>query len=187
MIHYNVTMQHTEETFESLAHMQYDLFCKSNLIVRSILSFGLLLVGILNFESWWGILIIFYASYLNASKYASANHTARKLSKQLKAADMPFPSSRYVFRDNAMETITLPEGTTLGEPLMYKEVARMGEDAQYFYLFRNQYGGYMMPKEQLGEKAEDFRRFLEAKTGQQFVARSAPVVKFLRKFQKNKR
>ena len=40
MVHYNVTMRHSEHTFEKLAHMQYDLFCKGNLIVRTILGMG---------------------------------------------------------------------------------------------------------------------------------------------------
>ena len=47
MVHYNVTMQHSEQTFEKLAHMQYDLFCKSNLIVRTLLGMGAVVYGIL--------------------------------------------------------------------------------------------------------------------------------------------
>ena len=47
MVHYNVTMQHSEQTFEKLAHMQYDLFCKSNLIVRTLL-------GMARFVGWQG-------------------------------------------------------------------------------------------------------------------------------------
>ena len=54
------TIQHDDKTFESLAHMQSDLFCKSNRISRTILSVGALLLGIANSEAWWGILVIAY-------------------------------------------------------------------------------------------------------------------------------
>ena len=128
MIHYSVLMEHNEESLQDLAHMQYDLFCQSNRIGRSVLSIAALIVGVLNYSKWWGILLIFYGSYIGSSKYAAANHTARKLAKQLKAANMPFPSSNYVFRDQEMEIITLPERKTFGT-LKYAQVSRMGENA----------------------------------------------------------
>ena len=31
---YQVEMQHTEKSFEALAHMQYDLFCMGNRVAR---------------------------------------------------------------------------------------------------------------------------------------------------------
>ena len=66
------------------------------------------------------------------------------------------------------------------EPLAYAQVCRLGEDAGYFYLFRDQYGGYMIPKEQLGERAESFRAFVEGNTGQRFRSRMAPVIRLMR-------
>ena len=59
---YRVEMQHTEKSFEALAHMQYDLFCMGNRVSRSLLSMGLMLLGVVNFSQWWGILITAYAS-----------------------------------------------------------------------------------------------------------------------------
>ena len=161
--------------------MQYDLFCKGNLYGRSVISFLLLIVGIMNYTQWWGLLLIAYASYLGSSKYASANHTARKLSQGIKDSGMPFPSSRFEFQENAMNIIALPENVSSGEPLPYSEVFRLGEDTKYFYLFRNQYGGYMIPKAELGKKEDDFRSFIEAKTGKSFLIQAAPIIKFLRK------
>ena len=49
MVYYKATMQHSEASFQSLAHMQYDLFCKGNLYGRSALSFALLIVLIVDF------------------------------------------------------------------------------------------------------------------------------------------
>ena len=179
MVHYNITMRHTEATLEKLAHMQYDLFCRSNRIARTVISFAALGCGIFNYQKWWGVLLIFYGSYLGSSKYASANHTARKIARQIKEADMELPASRYIFRDTAMEVMTLPENTSLGDPLVYSEICRMGEDANYFYLFRNQYGGYMLPKEELGDDIERFRLFMQEKSGQKFCVQMAPVLRML--------
>lgn len=181
MIYYQTTMQHTEKTFMLLAHMQYDIFCKGNQIARSLISTGALIFGVLNFTEWWGALLLLYGSFMMSSKYASANRTANKLVKGIKDAGLVFPASRYLFRENAMEVITLPENTTLGEPLAYSEIANIGEDEAYFYIFRNQYGGYMIPKKELGKKEDDFRSFIENKTGKIFKINAAPVVKLLRR------
>lgn len=180
MVHYNVTMQHTEQTFEKLAHMQYDLFCKSNLIARTMLGMAALVFGVVNMSAWWGMLLIAYGSFLMGGKYNSANHTARKLAKQIKDAGMDFPASRYVFRENAVEIIPLPENTN-GVPMVYKEIHRLGEDVENFYMFRDQYGGYVIPKSELGEKEADFRAFLEKKTEQSFQAQMSPLLKLMRK------
>jgi len=181
MVYYKVTMRHSEASFQSLAHMQYDLFCSGNLIGRNVLSFCIMIIGIMNYTQWWGLLLIAYASYLLSSKYASANHTARKLAKNIQDSGMDFPASRFEFQENAMNIIALPENVSSGDPLSYGDVFQLGEDGSYFYLFRNQYGGYMVPKEQLGKKTDDFRSFIENKTGKRFQIRAAPVVKMLRR------
>ena len=181
MIYYTVTMKHSEKTFERLAHMQYDLFCQKNRASRTVISLVCMVAGVLNFTQWWGALLIVYASYLTSSTYASANHTARKLSRGIKESGMDFPESRYEFQAHALNIITLPENTTLGDPLPYSSVLKLGEDDEYFYLFRDQHGGYMVSKEQLGDTADDFRAFMEGKTGKRFNARIAPVFKLLRR------
>ena len=70
---FSFEMHHTPQSFEKLARMQYDLFCKSNLVVRSILSFAFLLIGVNNLKSWWGILLAVYGAYLLNTRYASAS------------------------------------------------------------------------------------------------------------------
>ena len=180
MVHYNVTMRHSEQTFEKLAHMQYDLFCKSNLIVRTILGIGAVVYGIANLSAWWGVLLIAYGSYLATGKYNSANHTAHKLVKQIRESGMDFPASRYVFRENSVEIIPLPENAN-GVPLVYTEIHRLGEDLEYFYMFRDQYGGYMIPKAELGEKTGEFRGFLEKKAKQSFNTQMSPLLRLMRK------
>lgn len=185
MVCYNVSMQHTERTFEKLARMQYDLFCKSNLVVRSMLGMGAVVLGVVNFSAWWGVLLIAYGSYLASGKYNSANHTAHKLAKQIRDAGMDFPASRYVFRENSFEIIPMPENAN-GECMAYSDVHRLGEDGEYFYLFRNQYGGYMVPKAALGEREKEFRLFVEEQTKKTFETKTAPVMKLLRRMDTQK-
>ena len=185
MVYYNVSMQHTEKTFEKLSHMQYDLFCRSNLVVRSMLGMGAVVLGIVNLSEWWGVLLIAYGSYLASGRYNSANHTAHKLAKQIRESGMEFPASRYVFREHSFEIIPL-DASENGEPLAYADIHRLGEDAEYFYIFRDQYGGYMIPKAELGEKEKEFRLFMEKKTQQTFEAKAAPILKLMRRMDTQK-
>ena len=180
MVYFNVTMQHTEHSIEKLSHMQYDLFCKSNLIARSMLGMGAVVFGAVNFKQWWGVLLIAYGSYLVTGKYNASNHTAHKLCRQIRESGMDFPASRYVFRENSVEIIPLPENAN-GEPMAYADIHRLGEDLENFYMFRNQYGGYVIPKSELGKKEAEFRAFLEKKTGQTFRAQMSPLLRLLRR------
>ena len=167
---FDIRMQHNEDSLVALAHMQYDLFCTRNRIARSALSMVLIVVGVLYGSNWWSLLIVGYGVYLMTSTYASANHTAHKLAEQLRAAKLPFPSSRYVFEEKRMRVYTLPDGEEM-DPLSYGAVLRLGEDRDAYYLFRDQFGGYRVPKKALGEQEDAFRRFVESKTGKQFYRR----------------
>lgn len=183
---FQATIQHDDKTFESLSHMQYDLFCKSNRISRTILSVAAILIGIVNSEAWWGILVIGYGCYLSTSTYASANHTAHKLAKKIRETGMDFPGSRYEFTEHGLRIISLPDEKITGKLVKYEEFLKLGEDGEYFYLFPNPHGGYMIPKRDL-EDNEDFRTFLEQKTGKPVQSRVPPVVKLLRKMKKREK
>ena len=180
---FQATIQHDDKTFESLAHMQYDLFCKSNRISRTILSVGAILLGIVNSEAWWGILVIAYGCYLSTSTYASANHTAHKLAKGIREAGMDFPGSRYEFTEQGLRIISLPDEKITGNLIKYEEFLKLGEDIGYFYLFPTPHGGYMIPKSELADKAA-FRSFLEQKTGKTVESRVPPVVKLMRRLKR---
>ena len=183
---FQATIQHDDKTFESLAHMQYDLFCKSNRISRTILSIASILTGIANSEAWWGLLAIGYGCYLITSTYSAANHTAHKLARQIREAGMSFPASRYEFTEDGMYVISLPEEKSLGEPMAYSDFYQLGEDREYFYIFRDQYGGYMVPKSELEEKELDFRVYIQNRTGLRFRKRTPPVVKLIQMIQERR-
>ena len=172
---FEVEMQHTEESLQALSHMQYDLSCTKNRIVRTALSLGFVVLGVVYFSHWWGVLAIAYGCYLTTSTYASANHTAHKIAGQLKESGMPFPHSRYLFGKEAIRIISLPGDEEL-DPLPYSQVCGLGEDNRNFYIFRDRYGGYVLPKEKLAGREEAFRSFVEGKTGKFFRRRrQAPI------------
>lgn len=175
---YEIEMQHSEESFKALAHMQYDMFCKSNRMWRTAFSLMLMMTGVVCFSEWWGILLVAYGGYLATSTYVSSNRTAHKLSEQLRKAGRPFPSSRYVFRDRGMDIYCLPEGNKDGSE-SYSDVRGIAEDGSYFYIFRDEYGGYMIPKAALGDSTDAFRDFLEERTQQTIRRISIPIVRFI--------
>jgi len=181
MSNYRVTMQHSEKTFELLSRKQYDLFCRSNRMMRMLIMAVCVYLGITNFEQWWGILLTAYGCYMLTSTYSQPNHTAHKLAKQIRERGMPFPAAEYVFRKNYMEIIVLPvKEDEENEHLKYNELEKIAEDGDYFYLFRNRYGGYMVPKNQLQGQVDLFRDFLETQTGQFCEINTAPWVKLIR-------
>ena len=173
---YEAKIKHTEETLTALAHMQYDLFCSGNRIARSAIAAGLFVFGALNYTQWWGLLLIAYGSYLISSKYAASNRTAKQLAKHINESGGEYPSSKYIFEENRMRVITLPNNAEL-DPLPYSDVAGLGADLNNFYIFHTEYGGYMIPKSELGDKSEEFKKFIERKTGKLFVTKRSRFVK----------
>lgn len=172
---FEVEMRHDRKTLAALSRMQYDLFCGRNRGARGALSLLLMLIAVLyGGGSWWSLLLIAYACYLTTSTYASSDRTARRIADQLEAAGMPLPMSRYVFEEKKMRVFSLTDGEEM-DPLLYSETARLGEDYDAFYLFRNQYGGYRVPKAALGQREGEFRRFVQTKTGLAFIRRITPL------------
>lgn len=178
MAEFTVTMKHTEESLEALSHMQYDLFCKSNRIARTLISLAMILLGVIMHDRWWSILAIAYGCYLTTTTYASSNRTAHKLAARIKASGADFPSSRFVFGKAGVQIIPLPETGGETEILPYSKFFELGEDFQYYYIFRDRYGGYMIPKDKLDENCKSFRDFIEKKTGKAFILKRAPLARF---------
>lgn len=166
-------MQHDEDSLMALSHMQYDLFCTRNRVVRTFLSVALIVWGVSSAE-WWSLLVVGYGCYLVTTTYAASNRTARRIAEHLRETGQSFPCSVYRFEKDAMHITVQPEDEEL-DPLGYESVLRLGEDRQAFYLFRDAYGGYMIPKDALGERAEEFRRFVEERTGKLFQGRFSPM------------
>lgn len=177
---YIITMRHDEKTLMALSHMQYDLFCTRNYIVRSILAMAAILVGGWYFKQIWGILLLAYGTYLLTSTYASANHTARKLIAAIQANGGSFPSSRYFFEDRHIRILYHPGESDEEEldPVGYGAVQKLGEDRAYLYLFTSDRGGYMIPKKALGDDESGFREFIRQHTRMDFQRSRLPMSRF---------
>ena len=163
-----------------MAHMQYDLFCTGSRVKRAIASVCCILGGLLNMDKSWGVLLAAFGFYLATSKYASANRTVQEISQRLKAAGIPFPAAQYLFQKNGMEIIPLTGDHREHTRLPYSEMRHLGEDAKYYYIFRDPSSGFMFPKAALGQEEPEFRKFLEQRTGQAVSRRTAPAVRFAR-------
>ena len=113
---------------------------------------------------------------------------------------MPFPASRYEFRENHLEVYSLPKNTR-ESTLAYNEFEKLGEDRDYFYLFRDSYGGYMVPKKGIGASAGSrlnsdesqnlkaigaFREFLENKSGKRIYRKTIPLVRVIQALMKKR-
>jgi len=170
MTYYEINMKHTESTLTALSHMQYDLFCKRNSLAKNAIAAVCFLIGAMNVNEWWGLLVICYGGYLMSSRYAAANRTASKLAKSISESGGEYPSSRYVFEEKQMRVFTEPNGNEL-DPLRYTAVEGLGEDLDAFYIFQSRFGGYMIPKSELGERELEFKAFIEKKTGKLFISR----------------
>ena len=177
---YIITMRHDEKTLMALSHMQYDLFCTRNYIVRNILAMAAILVGGWDFKQIWGILLLAYGTYLLTSTYASANHTARKLIAAIQANGGSFPSSRYFFEDRHIRILYHPGESDEEEldPVGYGAVQKLGEDRAYLYLFTSDRGGYMIPKKALGDDESGFREFIRQRTRMDFQRSRLPMSRF---------
>ena len=177
---YIITMRHDEKALMALSHMQYDLFCTRNYIVRSILAMAAILVGGWYFKQIWGILLLAYGTYLLTSTYASANHTARKLIAAIQANGGSFPSSRYFFEDRHIRILYHPGESDEEEldPVGYGAVQKLGEDRAYLYLFTSDRGGYMIPKKALGDDESGFREFIRQRTRMDFQRSRLPMSRF---------
>ncbi|MCI6306849.1 MAG: YcxB family protein [Subdoligranulum sp.] len=201
---FTVRMQHTEETLTSLARMQYALFCGANRAARTVISLALLLLGIRYMDQWWGMLVIAYGGYLLVSARQAATRPARKMIEQMKNGGVKLPASTYSFYRAGMAVTPLdPEhpaeapiydvdegedygsrirGVPLGENdqfLPYSKVYRLGEDGKYFYIFRDQYGGFVVPREALGSRDREFRDFIEQHCDQTFRSGSSPLLRVM--------
>lgn len=179
MAKFTVKMKHSEQSLTALAHMQYDLFCKRNRISRTITAAIAIVAGVaLAPRSWMYYLLIAYGCFLLTSTYASANHTARKTAEAIKSAGLDFPSSRYEFEEDKMRVFSLPDNEEL-DPLPYSAVRDLGSDMKYYYIFRDEHGGYMIPYSQLGDSRNDFHVFMEKKTGKSFRRNQAPIKRLM--------
>ncbi len=75
-----------------------------------------------------------------------------------------------------MRIITLPNNSEL-DPLPYSEVVGLGADLYNYYIFRTEFGGYMIPKSSSAIRAMSFNALSRKKTGKLFVSKRSRFVR----------
>lgn len=187
-IFYSINFVHTAETLKLLSRAQYDLFCKSNLYIRTVISIVLIFVSMNFLDKWYGPLILLYGAYLLLSKYMQADHTSRKLVKTIKESGKPFPKSRYDFFDDRLQVYRLDDGSNLLiDTLYYKNVKGIYDDFVNYYIFRDNFGGYVIPKVSLLDKEDEFREFIEKRTYKEMKSKLPPIVRVIRRIFRKKK
>lgn len=157
---FTVKIQHDEDTLIALSRMRYDLFCTGNRVACDLLSALLIAVAVLyGSASLWSLLLIVMACFLITGTYASSDRAAHLIADQIRMSGLPFPRSEYRFCKAGMCVIAMPEEAET-DLLPYRSVLRLGEDSCAYYLFFNPYGGYMVPKKELGSHEAEFRSFI---------------------------
>lgn len=131
--------------------------------------------------------MLLYGAYLLLSKYMQADYTSRKLVKTIEESGKPFPKSRYDFFNDRMEVYRLDdESNSLIDTLYYKDAKGIYDDFVNYYIFRDNFGGYVIPKVSLKDKEDEFREFIEKRTYKEMKSKLPPVVRLIRKITRNK-
>lgn len=177
--------EHSEESIRYLSRMQQDLFHGRIQTFRRMFGILSLIFAVCSMPHWWAFLFVFYGSFLLTGRYREADRRARKICRMIKESGQRFPCSRYRFQADGMHVFSMPENQEEAL-ILYADVRRIAEDSKYFYVFRDAYGGYCIPKEAEGEKARAFRAFLEEKTGQKFLAPRIPALVFYENLRKKR-
>lgn len=177
---YTFSFTHTRDSIRALSIMHYKLFETGARIVRDITAATMLVLGVVLIQNWWAFLLIFYGSFLLTGRYNSPRRKADKIIKALKESDRSFPSSKYKFDNFGIHVFET--GSEKEEALLaYKNVYEIGEDGEYLFFFRDRYGGYVISKEVIqgkngDENLDEFRKYVENKTGKKFVKARTPFM-----------
>lgn len=172
---FTVEMQHSRETLTGLAHMQYDLFNFRNRVSRTLIAIAVVGMGVINMPAWWSYLLMAYGGYLLTARYNSANRVVSKTIGAIEASGLGYPRTRFEFEKTYFRAVALPDPQESDKPIRYADLAGLGEDSRYFYLFRDNFGGYVIAKEKLGKRTEEFRRLIETGSGKKFSYTAVPL------------
>ena len=156
---YRAKITHTEKTVEQLYKMQYYVYEKPRMLLRMLLSFGLVLTAVVTgIPNWGKALLLLAGAWLLVSKDFPAAVRADRALSERKAR---LPNMNYSF---GPETVHLSGEGSMDIP--YGKFTRLVEDKQYLYLFVNRNSVCMMEKDSV--KPADimaFAKFMEDKTG----------------------
>ena len=187
-----IVMQHSEQTLQQLARMQYNLFHPFTryfwyLVSGLSVAAGLGLIG--DFPQLVRYLLLAFGPIAFMNIGATASVKADKTMQAIQRQGGKFPRTVMVFRSKEV-FVRETTGNHGAQTLDYSRFIRLSEDKDYLYLFINREAAYMVPVEQLSNP-DKFKRLVESKTGQAFTAPASLLTfnlhSLLRSFSRRKR
>lgn len=168
----HVTMQHTEESIQRLARVQYDTYCMGQKAVNLVFAVILLLMGAMNlFDTAMSLVLLALGCWSLMSLNAPANRNAKKMIEYAKGN---LPASEYEFREDGV--VIAGDGTETR--LKYGDIYSLICDNEYLYLFISRASAYMLPAG--GEEGAELKAFVTERCGLP-IERPGSLLRFNRK------
>ena len=144
---YSCRMQHTPHTIQVMFCTQYDQYRKKQEF--AIIAAGIVLVAL--------AVLLPVPRALRILLLAAGGWVIGKKS------GMQLPAYRYEFYDDHLRLSG--EGSMA---IPYESIERLVEDKKYYYLFTGPDTVMMLDRGTIGSEPENFRKFLQEKTGKEF-------------------
>lgn len=154
-------MQHTKETIQRLARVQYNTYCQGARLTALVFSIVMLFLGATgNFGRTTSLVLIFIGCWAFTGMNVPADRNAKKIIEMAKG---DFPASEYRF-----EEVIRITGDGQETRLAYSDIYSLICDGAYLYLFINRNSAYMVDLRAM-ERAQENRlkALLCEKTGLQ--------------------
>ena len=156
---FQASIHHNEASVNGFAKAQFLLFQNKRRIVQMLLGVGLLILGaVLPEQRSWSLSLIIAGCLILMDLPYVPRRTARQILKSsqiLGEVEYEFTDVRIRVRAGENETETL-----------YRNICRLAEDKEYFYLFLNKGMAYTIAKNSLNPNdAEGFHDLLKQQTG----------------------
>ncbi len=154
-------MQHTPHTIQVMFCTQYDQYRKKQEF--AIIAAGIVLVALavlLPVPRALRILLLASGGWVIVSRNFPAVMRASDTVEARKKSGMQLPAYRYEFYDDHLRLSG--EGSMA---IPYESIERLVEDKKYYYLFTGPDTVMMLDRGTIGSEPENFRKFLQEKTG----------------------
>lgn len=142
-------MQHSRESILRMAQAAYDAFEGRQKLLRLVLALACILAGLFapGMPRALGLLFVAYGCYASVSLNNPARSRADSVLQVVKQRGGAYPCTLLRFEPDRL--CIGAEGGNETQTVPYKELVRLMEDGEYFYLFVSRGAALMVPKTQI--------------------------------------
>jgi len=160
-IKFRAGIEHSEESINSFAKAQFNVYGakqRNSMLIISVLLLALAVLAPLG--DVLSALVMFGACLILVDIGHVPKRTAKLMLKQMPE----FDSFEYCFEEKTVKISSAKSGAS--GTLAYSKIERLAEDVYSFYMFANSNTGYMLSKKSLSPADKDaFKDFLASATG----------------------